>query len=73
EQTERIYSTPSGADEADEIASEDSESIKENVGSSEQKELNVSEFEDTNTSSVEDTEKVRESCEAKDVQTEKAR
>ncbi|MGQ4672243.1 hypothetical protein ACUIJ5_30645 (plasmid) [Bacillus toyonensis] len=37
EQTERIYSTPSGADEADEIASDDSESIKENVGSSKQK------------------------------------
>lgn len=73
EQTERLYSTPSGADEAEKIASEDSKSIKENVGSSEQKELNVSEFEDTNTSSVEDTEKVRESCEAEDEQTEKAR
>ena len=73
EQTERIYSTISGADEADEIASEDSESIKEKVGSSEQKELNVSKFEVTNTFSVEDTGKVRESSEAKDVQTEKAR
>ncbi len=62
EQPGRLYSIPSGANGVDEVATEESELVKGNFGSSDtQKESNLRKVEDTNTSNVKDIEKVSES------------